>query len=61
MERHGLFQGAFGSIDGLKLPVEVPEDPMMENAGFNSWTHGHYSNQIFVFAPDSMSCLVIAW
>ena len=41
VERHGLLQGAFGSIDGLKLPVEVPEDPMMENASFNSWTHGH--------------------
>jgi len=61
VERHGLLQGAFGSIDGLKLPVEVPEDPMMENASFNSWTHGHYSNQILVFAPDGMSCLIIAW
>ena len=49
---HPLLQGAFGSIDGLKLPVQVPQDPLMENATYNSWTHGHYTNQIFVFGPD---------
>ena len=51
---HNLLQGAFGSIDGLKLPVQVPQDPLMENATYNSWTHGHYSTQIFVFGPDGM-------
>jgi len=57
---HPLLQGAFGSIDGLKLPVQVPEDPMMENATYNSWTHGHYSNQIFVFGPDG-ECSIDVW
>ncbi|KAF8581562.1 hypothetical protein K439DRAFT_1654032 [Ramaria rubella] len=53
-ERHPLLEGAFGSIDGLNLPVEVPDDPGMENATYNGWTHNHYSSQIFVFGPDGM-------
>ncbi|KAF8578723.1 hypothetical protein K439DRAFT_1648714 [Ramaria rubella] len=51
-ESHPRLEGAFGSIDGLNLPVEVPEDPGMENATYNGWTHNHYSSQIFVFGPD---------
>jgi hypothetical protein len=53
--RHPLLQGAFGSIDGLNLPIEVPNDPDMENATYNAWTHGHYSSQMFFFGPDGMS------
>jgi len=33
---------------------------MMENATYNSWTHGHYSNQIFVFGPDG-ECSIDVW
>ena len=58
---HPLLQGEIGSIDGLKPPVQVPEDPLMENATYNnSWTHGHYSNQSFVFGPDG-ECSIGVW
>jgi hypothetical protein len=59
--RHGLLKGAFGSIDGLNLMVEVPNDPGMENATFNSWMHGHYSSQVFMFGPDGAyhTCVIM--
>jgi hypothetical protein len=56
--QHPLLDGAFGSIDGLNLPIEVPNDPDMENTTYNGWTHGHYSSQIFVFGPDGMALLL---
>src|SRR5882724_1832613 len=30
LQRHPLLQGEIGSIDGLKLPMQVPEDPLIE-------------------------------
>ena len=49
MARHPLLQGGFESIDGLRLLIEFPGNPDMENATYNRWTHGHYSGQVFVF------------
>jgi len=42
------------SIDGLKLPVESFQDPIMENASFNSWSMAITPTKFFVFAPDGM-------
>ena len=33
--------GTFGFLDGLKLPIAVSSDPIMENACYNGWTSGH--------------------
>ena len=52
VERHEQLFGAFGFIDGLKLPVEEPSNQDMENAMYNGWLHDHYISNILVFAPD---------
>ena len=33
--RHSLLRGAFGSIDGLALPVQESDDPEIENVTYN--------------------------
>jgi len=40
LQRHPMLVEAFGSLDGLKLPVPEPNDPGEENALFNSWVQG---------------------
>jgi hypothetical protein len=32
---HPLLLGAFGSVDGLMLPVQIAEDPEVENTTYN--------------------------
>lgn len=44
--------GAFGSIDGLNLPVQVSGDTEIENATYNGWLHGHFRSCVIVFASD---------
>lgn len=52
VERHDRLFGAFGFIDGLKLPVEESSDQDIENAMYNGWLHDHYISNILVFGPD---------
>ncbi|KAI0308625.1 hypothetical protein OF83DRAFT_206224 [Amylostereum chailletii] len=49
--RHELLTGGFGSLDGLKLAVQESDDPDIENATYNGWTHGHYESSVFAFSP----------
>ena len=51
VDRHDLLVGAFGSMDGLKLSVQVSEDPDIENATYTGWVHGHFESCVFVFSP----------
>ena len=55
VQRHPLLRGegsgAFCSMDGLKLAVQVSDDPNIENATYNGWLHGHYESSIFVLSP----------
>lgn len=45
--------GAFGSIDGVNLPVQTSGlDPELENATYNGWLHAHRVSSVLVFAPD---------
>ena len=37
----GVWEGAFGSIDGLNCPIASSEDPELENASYNGWLHAH--------------------
>lgn len=53
--RHSLLVGAFGTLDGVKLPVQVSYDnPVLENATYNGWTHEHCVSCVIAFAPDGM-------
>jgi hypothetical protein len=53
-----MLVGAVGTLDGLKLPVEVSSDPHIENATYNGWLHSHYISNIFAFSPTGMSLLI---
>ncbi|KAI0369732.1 hypothetical protein BV20DRAFT_1113454 [Pilatotrama ljubarskyi] len=50
-QRHPLLIGAFGTVDGLNLPVQVSQDEEIENATYNGWLHEHFVSNIFCFAP----------
>jgi hypothetical protein len=50
-ERHPLLVGAIGSLDGVKFPVQVSDDPHIENATYNGWLHSHCITCIFAFSP----------
>jgi hypothetical protein len=50
-QRHPLLEGAFASIDGLALPLQVSNDPEIENATFNAWKQTHYVTNILAFSP----------
>ena len=55
--RHPLLQGAFGSIDGLNLPVGSSGDTEVENATYNGWLHKHCISNVFVFSPKGESTI----
>jgi hypothetical protein len=54
-QRHPLLGGegggAFCSMDGLKLAVQVSGNADVENATYNGWLHGHFTSCIFVLSP----------
>jgi hypothetical protein len=52
VDRHPRLWGAFGFIDGLKLPVQESSNDEIENATYNGWLHIHAINNVMVFAPD---------
>jgi hypothetical protein len=35
--RHLFLEGTFGSVDGLSLPVQEADDPVVKNAMYNGW------------------------
>ncbi|KAJ8094152.1 hypothetical protein PM082_023360 [Marasmius tenuissimus] len=49
--RHSMLVGAFGSIDGLSLPVQVSDDVEIENATYNGWKTEHRINNVLAFSP----------
>ena len=50
--RHPLLTGAFGSMDGLNLPLRESTDVDFENSTYNGWLHGHFITNVFAFAPN---------
>ena len=54
--RHPLLTGAFGSMDGLNLPVQQSREQEIENATFNGWLQGHFISSVFAF--DSRGMLI---
>ena len=51
-EKYPLCHDVWGAVYGLKLIVQSSEDEEKQNKKINRWTHGHYINSCFVFAPD---------
>ncbi|KIK81943.1 hypothetical protein PAXRUDRAFT_806059 [Paxillus rubicundulus Ve08.2h10] len=51
---HPRLDGAFGSIDGLKLPVQTSNDDEIENATFNGWLSEHFISSVIVFSSQGV-------
>ncbi|KAI0635272.1 hypothetical protein C8Q77DRAFT_693631 [Trametes polyzona] len=53
-----LLVGAFGTVDGLNLAVQVSSDEDVENATYNGWLHDHFISNIICFCPEDTSQLL---
>ncbi|KIK65157.1 hypothetical protein GYMLUDRAFT_240466 [Collybiopsis luxurians FD-317 M1] len=47
---HSLLEGAFGSINGLSLPIQVLDDLKVENATYNGWKTDHTITNVLMFS-----------
>ena len=47
---HPLLSGAFGTMDGLNLAVQVSKDQEIQNTTFNGWLHNHFVSCVLAFA-----------
>ncbi|KZW01164.1 hypothetical protein EXIGLDRAFT_738600 [Exidia glandulosa HHB12029] len=54
VRRHYLLDGAFGSIDGLNLPIQTSDDPEWENMTYNGWLHGHFCSSVLTFSSTGV-------
>ena len=52
LARHPLLVGAFGTMDGLNLPVQTSHDQEIENSTFNGWLQEHFISSIFAFGTE---------
>lgn len=50
--RHPLLSGAFGTMDGLNLPVQVSSDQDIENSCYNGWLHAHFISSVLAFSAN---------
>ena len=50
LTRHPLLSGAFGTMDGLNLAVQVSKDQEIENATFYGWLYSHFVSCVLAFA-----------
>ncbi|KAG2343750.1 hypothetical protein BDR05DRAFT_975791 [Suillus weaverae] len=57
--RHGRLGGAFGSIDGLKLPVQTSDDADIKNTTFNGWLSEHFISSVLAFSAEGV--IIAAW
>jgi hypothetical protein len=52
---HPLLTGAFGSLDGLNLPVQKSANEEIENATYNGWLHDHFVSSVLTFSASGTS------
>jgi hypothetical protein len=52
--RYHLLTGAFGTMDGLNLAVQVSKNQEIENAAYNGWLHEHCVSSVLAFASNGM-------
>jgi hypothetical protein len=57
--RHPLLTGAFGTMDGLNLPVQTSGDADVENMTYNGWLHSHFVSNVFAYAASGTHHLLI--
>ena len=57
----GIYQGAVQrvriknvvfAIDSIKLNIQKPGNEICQSVFYNGWTHGHYTSNVFIFAPN---------
>jgi hypothetical protein len=58
--RHPLLHGAFGSIDGLNLPVQTSADEEIENATYNGWLHSHFVSSVLAFSTSGAAEILLS-
>ena len=50
--KYPILTNTWGAADGLKLSIQQSGNWLKQNYFYNGWTHAHYVNSVFVFAPD---------
>jgi len=58
-ERYPSLKDFFLVCDGLKLPIEKPDDSIQQSMFYNGWTHGHYVTNLFGFTVDGMIMIAV--
>jgi hypothetical protein len=57
--RHPLLQGAFGTLDGLNLPVQTSSNDEVENSTYNGWLHAHFVSSVLAFSASGACKLTL--
>jgi DDE superfamily endonuclease len=52
VQRHPMLDGVFCVGDGLKLPIQCPNDVLIQNRFYNGWAKGHYISNLLIFGID---------
>jgi DDE superfamily endonuclease len=47
-----MLDGVFCVGDGLKLPIQCPNDVLIQNRFYNGWAKGHYISNLLIFGID---------
>jgi DDE superfamily endonuclease len=50
--KYPLLVDVWGSMDGLKIPIEEPWGDELQGRFYNGWLHGHFLTNLFLFTPD---------
>jgi len=50
--KYPRLRGAFGFVDGLKLPLQTAADQNLQSISYNGWLHSHKVSNVLTFAPD---------
>jgi hypothetical protein len=52
VQKYPLLDDVYCFADGLKIPINPPEDPAERLNFYNGWIHGYYVSNVFIFVPD---------
>ena len=56
--KYPLLENVWGSMDGLKVPIQEANDDLVQGRYYNGWLHGHYlTNLLLLFTPDGRVAL----
>ena len=50
--RHPALDNVWGSMDGLKVPIEQPSDSLVQTRFYYGWKCAHYVTAVLCFVPD---------